>query len=103
MILPIAALNLRNIYRQCATESNAVMHPKLFDIDKLASRDMAQLHYVLGGADTRALHCRQAHWQSTLGGRSWPQGTPGLLEEDSPGGPVSSPATFNALVTIYEV
>ena len=83
------------------------MHQRMADIDKLASKDMAQLYRVFGwrrhSACSRALLSQHAHWQSKLGGRPEPRGAPELLEEDYPGGPVPSADALNAPVTTREV
>ena len=68
---------------------------------------MAHLYCVFGwrrhSACPRALHSQHAHWQSKLSGRPEPRGTPELLEEDYPGGPVPSAAALNASITPREV
>ena len=53
--------------------------PKLSDIGKLSPRHMAQLHRMLAGLGTRALHSRQAHWKSKLGGCTWRHGDKGPM------------------------
>ena len=83
------------------------MHQRMADIDKLASKDMAHLYRVFvwrrHSACPRALHSQHAHWQSKLGGRPEPRGTPELLKEDYPSGPVPSADALNAPITTREV
>ena len=106
--MPFAALKLRNMYRAVRRrKQRQFMHQRMADIDKLASKDMAYSYRVFGwrrhSACPRALHSQHAHWQSKLGGRPEPRGTPELLEEDYPGGPVPSAAALNASITPREV
>ena len=108
VIVPYAALKLRNMYRAVRRrKQRQYMHQRMADIDKLASKDMAHLYRVFGwrrhSACPRALHSQHAHWQSKLGGCPEPRGAPELLEEDYPGGPVPSADALNAPVTTCEV
>ena len=101
IIVPFAALKLRNMYRAVRRrKQRRFMHQRMADIDKLASKNMAHLYRVFGwrrhSACPRALHSQHAHWQSKLGGRPEPRGIPELLTEDCPGGPVPSAAALNA-------
>ena len=108
MVVPYAALKLRNMYRAVRRrKQRQYMHKRMADIDKLASKDMAHLCRVFGwrrhSACPRALHSQHAHWQSKLCGCPEPRGAPELLEEDYPGGPVPSADALNAPVTTREV
>ena len=108
IIVPFAALKLRNMYRAVRRrKQQQFMHQRMADIDKLALKNMAHLYRVFGwrrhSACPRALHSQHAHWQSKLGGRPEPRGIPELLTEDCPGGPVPSAATLNAPITTREV
>ena len=77
IIVPFAALKLRNMYRAVRRrKQRRFMHQRMADIDKLASKNMAHLYRVFGwrrhSACPRALHSQHAHWQSKLGGRPEP-------------------------------
>eukprot|EP00891_Asterochloris_glomerata_P005509 jgi/Astpho2/5509/Aster-x1297 len=89
IIVPFAALKLRNMYRAVRRrKQQQFMHQRMADIDKLALKNMAHLYRVFGwrrhSACPRALHSQHAHWQSKLGGRPEPRGIPELLTEDCP-------------------